>query len=177
MITWNSILKQSLCSFYSHYKRFRKFFNDIVTFCYRRCWRYLISYKWVFMKKAYSKYHQNLCDVQIRFKVCGSIRFEKPYSIISFGFCDLFFINISNIKLTLHIKCFDDNHKINSRSNRVIFESLNSQNIITSTLLSIVDLMYNVVVIICYLHSFLRLRWLSIMNCEDFKQVTNEHLR
>ena len=78
------------------------------------------------MKKAYLKHYQNLYDVQIRFKVCDSIRFERFYSIISFGFCDSFFVNISNIRLTLHIKCFDDNHKVNSRSNRVIFEFLNS---------------------------------------------------
>ena len=78
------------------------------------------------MKKAYSKHYQNLCDIQIRFKVCDSIRFERFYSIISFGFCDPFFVNISNIKLTLHIKDFDNNHKINFRSNRVISESLNS---------------------------------------------------
>ena len=77
------------------------------------------------MKKAYSKHHQNLYDVQIRFKVYDSIRFERFRLIISFGFCDLFFVNISNIRLTLHIKCFDDNYKVNSRSNNVIFEFLN----------------------------------------------------
>ena len=110
------------------------------------------------MEKAYSKHHQNLYDVQIRFKVCDSIRFERPRLIISFNFYDFFSIDISSIKLTLHIKCFNDNHKINSRPNRVIFESLNSQNIITSTLLSIVSSMHNIVVIIYHLHSFLRLR-------------------
>ena len=110
------------------------------------------------MKKTYLKHYQNLYDVQIRFKIYDSIRFERPHLIISFGFCDFFSVNISNIRLTLHIKCFDDNYKINSRSNRVIFEFLNSQNIIISPLLSIVDSMHNVVVIICYFHSFLRLR-------------------
>ena len=110
------------------------------------------------MKKAYLKHYQNLCDVQIRFKVYNSIRFERPRSIISLGFCDFFFINISNIRLTLYIKCFDDNHEINSRSNNVIFEFLNLYNIITSTLLLIVNSMHNVVVIIYHFHSFLRLR-------------------
>ena len=77
------------------------------------------------MKKTYLKHYQNLYDVQIRFKVCDSIRFERFHSIILFDFCDSFFVNISNIKLTLHIKCFNDNYKINFRSNRIIFESLN----------------------------------------------------
>ena len=78
------------------------------------------------MKKAYLKHYQNLCDVQIRFKVYDSIRFERSRSIISFDFCDSFSVDISNIRLTLYIKCFDDNQEVNSRPNRVIFKLLNS---------------------------------------------------
>ena len=49
------------------------------------------------MKKADSKHYKNLCDVQIRFKVCGSIRFERFQLIISLSFYNLFFIEISSI--------------------------------------------------------------------------------
>ena len=49
------------------------------------------------MKKADLKHYKNLCDVQIRFKVYDSIRFERSRLIISLSFCNLFFVEISNI--------------------------------------------------------------------------------
>ena len=49
------------------------------------------------MKKANSKHYKNLCDVQIRFRVYDSIRFERPRLIISFNFCNFFFAKISSI--------------------------------------------------------------------------------
>ena len=87
----DSRFKRTSDFFYSHYKRLRKSFRDILTSRYRRCWRYSISHKWQFIKKTYSRHHQDLCDVQIRFKVCDSIRFERSRLITSFGFCDPFF--------------------------------------------------------------------------------------
>ena len=45
-------------------------------------------------------------------------------------------------------KCFDNNNYVYSQLNHVIFKFLNSQNIITSTMLSTIISKYNVVVII-----------------------------
>ena len=45
------------------------------------------------MEKAYLRYREK-------------IRFERFRSIISFGFCNLFFVEISNIRLTLHTQMF-----------------------------------------------------------------------
>ena len=89
---------------YSHHKRLRKSLDDILTFCYRRCWRHIISHKWQLTEKDYLELHQNICDIQIRFNVCDSIRFEKSWSIISLSFCNPFFAEISNIRLTLYIQ-------------------------------------------------------------------------
>ena len=55
-------------------------------------------------KESVFKASRKYINVQIRFKVCDSIRFERFRSIISLGFYNLFFAEISNIKLTLHIQ-------------------------------------------------------------------------
>ena len=49
------------------------------------------------MKKTDLKHYENLCDIQIRFKVCDSVRFGRSQSIISLSFCNFFSVEISNI--------------------------------------------------------------------------------
>ena len=56
------------------------------------------------MKKDYLRHHSNICEFQIKFSVCGSIRFEKPNLIISLDFCDSFFVQNMKYQITLNIQ-------------------------------------------------------------------------
>ena len=49
-----------------------------------------IAYK-TSLEKDYLRHHQNICDNQIRFNAYDSIRFERPYLIISFDLLRSFF--------------------------------------------------------------------------------------